>query len=1222
MIETADDDTWAKVRIWNSLKELDLSFEVDKTEAEKGDELTYTCDIEKNIGSKVDALAVIPLDTKKVEYVPKSAFGGAVPVPGGFSAEELAKLYASGGWGALRELASSSAGEMGYIVWIRSLGTGQGADPFGFSVKVKTVAGEIDMTAYFYDEEELFQTEAADTVNVTARIYLPLIFKNYAPLPPVEITILHTNDFHANIKPDTSNRGGSAYIAGYANQVEAEVGASNVVLLDAGDIMFGGTPYGPLTEGEAIIDLYNRMGYAVATVGNHEFDKGQTLLETRVDQATFPFLAANVLVHGTNQQPSYLHPWTTVTVGGIRLGIIGLITTETPDITVAGSTAGLEFQDPVQAVLRYYDEVNAASDAVILLTHEGVNDSGANKGDKSVAQALIAAGKPVDLIIGGHSHTSMTQPVLVGNGVVTTTIVQAYYAGRQVGRVDVTVDLDTKKLTVNKWEGHAITTAITPDPDIAAQVQYWDNIVGPLLQEPVGISNVELIRNYNAESNVGDMVADSMRWKADMLDDGTVNGSVKIAFTNAGGLRADIVVPVGGSLPITITYGDTFSVLPFNNTLYTMDLTGDQIQSLLDQSAKLYKGILQSSGVTHYWYNDCNCSTPTVWGAYGAEVGGEPLIPTQTYRVVTNNFLAGGGDSFSAFTQGTNRRDAGYDMQEGFNEWIGANSPLNNPADFGQRIVKLDKLITILHTNDVHGVFPTTSYYGTPEGMTYLASHIAAERAKNPNTLLLDAGDTFQGNAFAQYFRNATPNPIAGAMNLLDYDAFVIGNHEFNFGPTTFATMLGQLDCPILGSANLDDDGSYGFINDNVEDYITLDVDGVDVAIFGLTNPRVYRYELPTNIPGLTFYPATVTARSLVPTILTTENPDLLIGLTHIGYQPYGDELDSDELVAQEVAGIDVIIGGHSHTRLDRAVLVTSDVNPNGTLVAQTGRYAQYLGKVNVGLVANGTGGYDVVYREGHLLEAKDVDPDPDLVTYLEPFEDALEAYTGQVIGQTTAPIDALTAYTEETTGANVQTDAAVWELTANGIAVDFHLSGAMSNRKVASGATAENPVTLTVGDMYTLMPYENSLFAMRMNGPQLKAVLERAYRNYYYYKYVPDRGGYSYYTTCMLDINAGGVITYNDTYPDLPNGNNVVSLVFNGTAVDFTDADTYYNVGTVNYLAAGSCNFNDAGVTIWPLDQVIADTQYYVRDSVIDYIMDQGTISPAIEGRLVFLTD
>jgi hypothetical protein len=134
--------------------------------------------------------------------------------------------------------------------------------------------------------------------------------------------------------------------------------------------------------------------------------------------------------------------------------------------------------------------------------------------------------------------------------------------------------------------------------------------------------------------------------------------------------------------------------------------------------------------------------------------------------------------------------------------------------------------------------------------------------------------------------------------------------------------------------------------------------------------------------------------------------------------------------------------------------------------------------------------------------------------------------------------------------------------------------------------------------------------------------VLERAYRNYYYYKYVPGYGGYSYYTTCMLDTNFGNQIKYNDLYPALPNGNNVVSLTFNGQEINFDDASTFYRVSTVNYLAAGSCNFNDGGKTLWPLDQIANDTQYYVRDAVIDYTTFMGTVSPAIEGRLSFITD
>jgi hypothetical protein len=150
-------------------------------------------------------------------------------------------------------------------------------------------------------------------------------------------------------------------------------------------------------------------------------------------------------------------------------------------------------------------------------------------------------------------------------------------------------------------------------------------------------------------------------------------------------------------------------------------------------------------------------------------------------------------------------------------------------------------------------------------------------------------------------------------------------------------------------------------------------------------------------------------------------------------------------------------------------------------------------------------------------------------------------------------------------------------------------------------------------------MPYENSLLVISMNGPQLKAVLERAYRNYYYYKYVPGYGGYSYYTTCMIDTNFGNQITYDDQYPVMPDGDNVVALKINGVKVDFSNASKYYNVSTVNYLAAGSCNFNNGGVSLWPLNQIVQDTQYYVRDAVIDYMTYMGTVSPAIEGRIKF---
>ena len=553
-------------------------------------------------------------------------------------------------------------------------------------------------------------------------------------------------------------------------------------------------------------------------------------------------------------------------------------------------------------------------------------------------------------------------------------------------------------------------------------------------------------------------------------------------------------------------------------------------------------------------------------------------------------------------------------MQEGFVEYIEMLEVIDAEDIPMDRIIRLDDVITMLHVNDTHGRW-SADYYGG--GMVYLASLIAKERVHNPDALLFDAGDTFQGNSFAYFFKDRPDNPIAGGMNLIDFDAMVVGNHEFNFGPTTFATMLGQVDFPLLGTANMDDDGSYGFINDNLEDYINIDVNGKKVTVLGITNPRIYRYELPTNIPGLTFYPAVDTAADMIPDIIAAENPDIFLGLTHVGFAPYGGEIDSDLLIAENVAGLDVIIGGHSHTTLNPAVMVTSDLNPDGTLIAHARRYADYLGQVNIGFI-----GDEIVLREGFLIPTSEATPDPALEAYLAPFEAEIDAYNETIIGQTEVPIDALDAYTQETNGANLQADSAIFELLdKEGAVVDAHLSGAMSNRLVAAGARPDSPLDLTKGDMFTLMPYENSLVVFSMNGPQIKAVLERSYRNWYWYNQGYPWGGYSHYTTCMLTTDSGNVITYDEKGGLEPDGDNVGSFLLEGVPVDFTDASTYYFISTVNYIAAGSCNFNDAGETIWPLGRITHDTQLYVRDSVINYVDAQvGPIHPAIEGRLQFI--
>ena len=531
---------------------------------------------------------------------------------------------------------------------------------------------------------------------------------------PVSITILHTNDVHGNLAVDYKGRGGMANIAGYVDEVKTQVGAENVILLDAGDAMQG-QPISNLFDGESTIDIYNTMDYKAAAIGNHEFDWGQDVLATRVAQSDFPWLAANIVLAGTDDHPDWVTPWIVVEVAGVKLGIVGLSTTETPSITRKGLTDGLEFQDPVAAVLRYYDEVRAQSDALILLVHIGWDDRSEHKGGETIATELTAAGKPVDLIIGGHSHEAAEEPHMAGD----TPYLVAYQYGRWVGRADITVDPATKTLTLVSWEGHAINDGeVTPNAEIAAKVTERETELEPLTGEVVGTTTVDLVRDYNAESNLGNIVTDAMRdyTKAD------------IALTNPGGLREDILL-AEGETEHDITWGETYAVMPFANTLYSMDLTGAQVMELLNQSATLYKGIIQSSGITWSYYNDCNCNEPTMWGALDAKVGGEPLELDKVYRVTTNDFLAGGQDGWTAFADGTNRENTYVDMQEVVNDYIGAHSPIA-PAVEG-RVTKVEVPTELPTTGDESTQVPTASLI-VVLGLTLVAFSVYAHRRERP----------------------------------------------------------------------------------------------------------------------------------------------------------------------------------------------------------------------------------------------------------------------------------------------------------------------------------------------------------------------------------------------------------------------------------------------------------------------------------------------------------
>jgi 5'-nucleotidase / UDP-sugar diphosphatase len=1157
------------------------------------------------------------------------------------------------------------------------------------------------------------------------------------PDGPVSFSILHTNDFHGNLELAGSNPG-AARVAQKIADVRTAVGDANVLVLDAGDIMQG-TLISNLQKGLPTIDYYRTIGYDAVTFGNHEFDWGQTVLGERIaqaeaaataDESPVQMIVANITKNdggACTWEPfnANVSPYEVFTVGtapnAVRVGVIGVGSVETPHITIADATAGLCFRDPAESILHYYDELDAASDVIVVLSHNGFTDGGYGYGitvygDQTLAKKLNDAGKPAHMIIGGHSHTDVSTAAKVGN----TTIAQAHYAGRKVGRADFTFDPANGAVTV-AWSRLVV---IPPDPKASPPVagdpehpviktlvdDYAnDPAYQTLINEPVGYSAIDLLRNYNGNSMMADFVNDAIYGA--LNGDADATNDVDVFFNNPGGIRADWCwsgsswvgtgCKTGLHDPALLTYGHMFQILPFGNATAVGKMNGAQIYDLLQQSATLFKGALQPAGVRYKFFRYSDAlpgPQPYAWGAYDIEVYNktamtwEALDLKKTYSVGTNEFLAPAGqDGFVPFKYMTNITYWG-DMLDSVNIYVKATYTMANPykgpngdGNLDGRITRngdgddtyeLGEIVpvTILHHNDSHGRLLKS---GNFQGLSQLATLIRQERQHNPGrTLLFSMGDNIQGDSMMYYLKNAGQgktadgtdlpanlhtNPFIAAMNALSYNGMLLGNHEFNFGAAVFQSTFGQADFPLLG-ANMTDSGGYGVTKVGLDvappaPELTPDADAakirvhdgleyslptgdpanpVKLGVLGLTNHRVPNYELPSNIPGLSFQNPIDTAQALVPQLNSRNHG--VVALTHIGFteDPKSVEVDAnvDTNLAATVPGIDVILGSHSHTNPatgfgDYKYLPAFVAGPNNVpvLVNQAYRYNTYLGEVVLGFMPLPGGAYEVVSRAGRDISVPiATQEDPTIKAIVDPYQTIIDEYNQIVIGKTAAPIDTTGAYIAETSAANLQADASVWMLESNDVDVDVHLSGAMTRPSSSSNwvmfktATTATPAEMKVSDMFTLMPYENSLVVIRMNGPQLKAVLERAYRNYFYYKHVPGYGGYSYYTTCMLDTDKGNVIKYHDTHPSLPNGNNVLSLTIQGQPVDFSNATKFYNVSTVNYLAAGACNFSDAGVSLWPLNQIAQDTQYYVRDAVIAYAQAQAEpITPAVEGRVVF---
>jgi 5'-nucleotidase len=469
----------------------------------------------------------------------------------------------------------------------------------------------------------------------------------------VEVQVLGLNETHGQLVPlrrDGRLAGGAATLAAYLEREEAE-NPRRTLILDSGDFMQG-PPISSFFEGASTVEVFNAIGVDAVAVGNHEFDWGQDALRARIGEADFPFLAVNIRDAETGQQPEGIEPYVVERLGGVKVGVIGVANPDTKNVTLPAATEGLEFLDLSASAQAVNDAVAALRrrgvETIVVSVHQGLSAPG----EGALADLVSGLSREVDLVLGGHIALEFNTEI---NGIP---VVQPYGNTRGYGDAVLTVDRKTRDVVATEVQTDATwVDAIEPDSEAAAIVERYQAQLREALGKVVGETRTEITRT-GAESEMGNFVTDAMRSHV---------AGVDFAFTNAGGLRADI-----DAGPITLE--EIYTVLPFNNTLVLMDLTGEQVRRVLEEGAASRYGVVQVSGLR--WAFDADAP-------FGSRVtrvtlpNGTPIEPGATYRIATNNFMASGGDQFTTLTQGGNVVDTGVNLVDTVVELLARSSPVD-----------------------------------------------------------------------------------------------------------------------------------------------------------------------------------------------------------------------------------------------------------------------------------------------------------------------------------------------------------------------------------------------------------------------------------------------------------------------------------------------------------------------------------------------------------------
>ncbi len=435
-----------------------------------------------------------------------------------------------------------------------------------------------------------------------------------------EIIILSINDFHGSLAPSGKNVGAAKLADAF--KVEKAKNPEGTIIVSAGD-NYQGSAMSNLLYGEPVSAVFKEMGIELSAVGNHEFDWGIDRITKWAEDGGFPFVCTNIYDKRTSEPVAWAEPFVILDRAGVKVGFVGLATPETAYKTLKANVENYEFRDPVATLSEWVPKVEAAgADLVVALSHLGSSQDEAGNITGEAVDLFQVEG--VDAVITAHTHKSVS-------GLIDgKPIVQAYYNGRTIARMTFVFDENNQLLRAEPSLDHLYERADTlkDDPDTLAVYTKYEEELEPILGRVLGETMVELDHDrYAKPSLLGEWTCDVMREKA----------GVQIAMTNGGGLRT--AIPAG-----EITAGKLYEVMPFDNTLYTMKLSGADVKANIEHGIMNENvGWIQISGVKVTYDKNAEAGNRILSMTLA---DGTPVEMDQYYTVVTNDFMATGGDNY------------------------------------------------------------------------------------------------------------------------------------------------------------------------------------------------------------------------------------------------------------------------------------------------------------------------------------------------------------------------------------------------------------------------------------------------------------------------------------------------------------------------------------------------------------------------------------------------